>query len=487
MRRSGLLLHPTSLPGGPIGTLGAEARAFVDFLHASGQRAWQMLPVGPGRSPYMGLSAFAGNPLLIDARDLVADGLLSPEELPPDLAGPVDFELAEAESRRVLALAVSRFDDSDRDFAVFNDAANDWLGEWAAFAVLHERFDGRSWVDWPREYRDRDPSALARLDTEALLARRIEQYLFAKQWRALRRYANERGVELIGDIPIFVGHGSADVWANRELFDLDGRGNPIAIAGVPPDYFSPTGQRWGNPLYRWDRIEAEDWGWWIDRFRTAFALFDAVRVDHFRGFEAHWRIPADAATAMEGEWVPGPGRALFDALAAAVDPDDPDPSRLPIIVEDLGVITPEVEALRDGLGLPGMKVIQFAFDGDPANTHLPANYPEDGKCVVYTGTHDNDTAVGWYAALDEHTRHLVRVALSTDASEIHWDLIAHAWATVAELAIAPVQDVLGLGSEARMNTPGTMVANWAWRLSASALSTECVERLRSVTERCGRG
>lgn len=486
MRRSGLLLHPTSLPGGPIGTLGAEARAFVDFLAEAGQSAWQMLPVGPGRSPYMGLSVFAGNPFLIDPGELVADGLLKPSELPLDVRGPVDFALVESESRRVLDLAVARFDDTDADYAAFNDRANDWLGEWAAFSVLEAAYSGALWVDWAPEHRDRNPAALSKLDTAAVRRARVVQYLFDRQWRKLRAYASERGVELIGDIPIFVGHGSVDVWANRDLFDLDARGRCNAISGVPPDYFSPTGQRWGNPLYRWDAMAAEGYAWWIDRFEAAFALFDAVRVDHFRGFEAYWRIPADAETAIDGAWQPGPGRDLFDALAARVSPQDPDPARLPIIVEDLGIITPDVEALRDGLGLPGMKVLQFGFDGSPTNPHLPANYPADGNCVVYTGTHDNDTAVGWYAALDPHTQHLVRVALSTDAREIAWDLVTRAWNTSARLAVAPVQDVLELGSDARMNTPGTMDGNWSWRMEAGALTPAHAARLRSITEDTGR-
>ncbi len=484
-RSSGVLLHPTSLPDGVAGTLGGAARAFVDFLEAAGQSWWQMLPVNPpglGGSPYMATSAFAGSPALLDPVDLVSDGLLKKSQIPVSTTGRLDFDLVESETARLevlLGAAVARDDSALGAFV----ESTPWLEDFAAFSVLNAEYGNRPWTEWAPRHRDRDSAALAALDEDKLHAARVGQFLFAKQWDALREYASARGVQLIGDIPIFVAHGSADVWANRELFQLDENGSQIHVAGVPPDYFSETGQRWGNPLYNWEKMAANGYRWWTDRFAQIFENFSCVRVDHFRAFAAYWSIPSEEETAINGSWVPGPGLPFFEKVASNLGVAST--KELPIILEDLGIITPDVDQLRSALGLPGMKVLQFSFDDDWNNVHKPHNYPEDGNCVVYTGTHDNDTAQGWFDSASDEDKERGRTHLQVDGRAFGRSMVEAAWKTSANLAVAPVQDVLNFNGDARMNTPGTPQGNWGWRLERPA-SEKQAKWLRSVTEANGR-
>jgi 4-alpha-glucanotransferase len=490
MRSSGVLLHPTSLPGpGAVGTLGAEARTFIDWLAAAGQRWWQVLPLGPvgfGSSPYMAMSAFAGNTLLIDAREVAARGWIDAPAPAAPRKGPADYAAAEGETAALVARAREGFaaratDDERAAYAAFCAEHAAWLEDYALFASLSRERGGRCWNEWEPELVRRDEAALdaARTRLAADIEReRFAQYLFVMQWSALRSYAHERNVRIIGDLPIFVSLHSADVWCAPHLFELDAHGNPTVVAGVPPDYFSPTGQRWGNPLYRWNAMAEQGYRWWIERFRGTFALVDCVRVDHFRGFEAYWEVPAHAETAIDGRWVPGPGRGVFDAVFAELGHVD-------IIAEDLGIITAEVDALRKGLDLPGMRVLQFAFGGDDSNPHLPHNHEQ--RSVVYTGTHDNDTTRGWYDALDAGQQHEVRVRVGSSGTHIAADLTRWAFGSIAERAVVPVQDVLGLGSWARLNTPGVGEGNWLWRMDAGAPSADSAAWLASVARETGRG
>jgi 4-alpha-glucanotransferase len=500
-RVAGILLHPTSLPGpNGIGELGPAAYAFLDFLHETGQGLWQVLPLGPtgyGDSPYQSFSAFAGNPLLVSVDRLLEDGLLSADDLagrPRFRAEAVDFGAVKDWKRPLLARAFAAFETqaaaSRRDaFSAFVQRHAAWLPDYALFTALKRASGGSAWNAWERALVEREPEALDRARRE--LARELaeiefEQWLFFEQWRSLRRAGRERGIRIMGDVPIFVAHDSADVWAHPELFHLAGDGRPSFQAGVPPDYFSATGQLWGNPLYRWDALARAGYAWWIDRLRASLELVDLVRLDHFRGFEACGEVAGDARTAIAGRWVKGPGRELFEALRAAL-------GELPLVAEDLGLITPEVEALRDGLGLPGMAILQFAFGSDShANDFLPHNFPRHK--VAYTGTHDNDTVVGWWnAGVGDSTRSEAEVErereralayVGGDGSEIHWDFIRTLLVSVA--AIVPLQDVLGLGSEARMNLPGRPQGNWSWRFTFSDLTPEARRRLRAITEGSGR-
>jgi 4-alpha-glucanotransferase len=502
-RTSGILLHPTSLPGRfGIGELGPEAIRFADFLAAAGQRLWQVLPLGPtgyGDSPYQCFSAFAGNPLLVSLDVLEAEGLLMPAylaETPPFPEHEVDYGPVIDFKRSALARAFSRFretaDPPERDaFQVFCREQAAWLDDFALFMAVKAAHGGVAWTEWDREIAARRPEALERWrrdKADEIEATKFTQHRFFRQWGELRRHCHARHMKIMGDVPIFVAHDSADVWAHPELFRLDDTGRPTVVAGVPPDYFSATGQRWGNPLYRWDEMARTGYAWWIDRFRSALSLVDLVRLDHFRGFEAYWEIPASAPTAATGQWVKGPGAALFEALRAALGP-------LPIVAENLGVITPEVEALREHFGFPGMAILQFAFGGDPqGSTFIPHNYSRDR--VVYTGTHDNDTVVGWWTSgVGDSTRsqeevdaerEFARRYMHSDGREIHWDFIRTLLGSVAELAIVPLQDVLGLGSEARMNVPARPSGNWRWRFPAGALTPEVRGRLREMTEDYGR-
>jgi 4-alpha-glucanotransferase len=504
VRSSGVLLHPTSLPG-PFGSgdLGREASAFVDFLAAAEQRWWQMLPVGPpgyGDSPYSAASAFAGSPLLIDLEALAQAGWLRPHELEvaePFSVDSVDFARSRAFREDRLARAFAAFS-RRRDpaaiqaFEAFVASNHAWLEDWALFRALKRAHGDVAWTEWPRPLRDRDPEALAVASeryADAIDLARFEQHLFASQWRSLRAMCAARGVALIGDLPIFVAHDSADVWQRRDLFQLDAAGLPTVVAGVPPDYFSAAGQRWGNPLYRWDRLRKEGYAWWIARLRSAIEMFDAVRLDHFIGFVRAYAIPASRPNAKVGTWQPGPGAELFDAARAALGP-------LPLIAEDLGVVTPEVIALRERFGFPGLRVLQFAFGNDPqASTFLPESYPRE--TVVYTGTHDNDTTAGWFhdeggrdseRSLEQITREQAAAlaCVGGDGTEIHWDMIAAAIASAANLAITPAQDLLGLRSEARMNRPGTSGGNWGFRLRPGELDEGVADRLRGLTRFHGR-
>jgi 4-alpha-glucanotransferase len=475
-RTSGVLLHPTSLPG-PHGSgdLGAGAYHFVDWLATAQQKIWQILPlggIGPGNSPYMSSSAFAGNVLLIDLHELQQHGWLDPKDLQPDTrfkATRVNFSAVVPWRMQRLQQAADAFAQSARSdehsaFAAFCTQHARWLDDYALFMALNEVHGGRDWSDWPSHLAHR--KALALLQARREHATRIEfwqfcQWCFFRQWHALKQYANAKGIQIVGDVPIFISYQSADVWARPELFELDSDARVTVVAGVPPDYFSTTGQRWGNPLYRWSAHASENYAWWVERIRHTFELVDRVRIDHFRGFAAYWEILASEPTAVMGRWKPGPGAALFDAIHAAL-------GHLPIIAEDLGVITPDVDALRLQFPLPGMRVLQFAFGtgqiDDNANAYLPHNY--EINTVVYTGTHDNNTTQGWWADLPGTTQNHVQDYLGYKVSEnapIHWALIRLACASVAHIAIHPMQDVLGLGAEHRMNMPGKEAGYWEWR------------------------
>ena len=527
-RSSGILLHPTSLPSRfGVGDLGPEARRFVDFLAASGQQLWQVLPLGPtgfGDSPYMCFSAMAGNPLLISLETLRDRGLLEEAELEAAQAPPAAADFGRAVSEKfpllkkawahfrehaphaergaeaaavdygrvirekfpLLRTAWSRFrgqagrEDRDAYAAFCRDAR--WLDDFALFMALKEHYQGRPWVEWDRPLLKREPGALAQAALEhadAVDFHRFLQFEFHRQIGELKAYANQRHILLVGDLPIYVAHDSAEVWAQPGFFDIDAdTGLPHAVAGVPPDYFSATGQLWGNPLYDWDALKADGYEWWAQRFVALLHYVDAVRIDHFRGFEAYWRVPYGEATAINGAWVKGPGAELFQRLYERL-------GDLPIIAEDLGVITPEVEALRDGFKLPGMKILQFAFGSGDDNPYLPHNYQPN--CVVYTGTHDNDTTLGWFRALSEAERaEVLRYVKSDNPAEIHWDLIRLAFASQAAMAIVPLQDVLGLGTQARMNTPSQGQGNWAWRFAQGSLTQALQKRLLALTEATGR-
>jgi 4-alpha-glucanotransferase len=486
-RACGVLLHPTSLPGPHgCGDLGEGARQFIDWAAAAGQRLWQVLPlggIGAGHSPYMSPSAFAGNPLLVDLADLQRCGWLTTEEIEPATPFPahrVDYAAVVPWRMRRLALAAERFERradaaARSEYGRFCDEQAWWLEDYALFMALAAAQPGRGWAGWLEGLAEREPAALTRARARLaaqLAVWRFIQWCFFRQWRALRGYAHARGVRLFGDAPIFVSADSADVWAHPGLFELDAAGRPLAVAGVPPDYFSTTGQRWGNPLYRWDAHAATGYDWWRKRVQNSLASFDLLRIDHFRGFAAYWRIPVHEPTAIRGEWMPGPGEALFRELTRSLGP-------LPIVAEDLGIITPDVEQLRRAFGFPGMRVLQFAWDGDIDNPHLPHNHSADA--VVYTGTHDNDTTVGWWAAVDERTRCHVRDYLATEGHEIHWDLIRAACASRADTAILPMQDVLGLDGRHRMNTPGQADGCWEWRFEwAQEVSAELGQRLAAL-------
>jgi len=491
-RAAGILLHPTSLPGRfGIGELGEAARRFVDFLVEGGQSLWQILPLGPtgyGDSPYACFSAFAGNPLLLDLQWLAAEGDVAPAELDGAPAFPgdrVDFGPVIEFKTAILRKAAVRFRENatgERRAAFERFCAENaaWLDDYALFRALKDGHGGAVWNTWEWPLASREPEALAaareRL-ADAVFEQRYAQWQFFRQWADLKRYANEQGVQIIGDIPIFVAYDSADLWAHPELFFLDETLSPTVVAGVPPDYFSKTGQLWGNPLYRWKRMADHGFAWWVARIEQTLKTVDMVRLDHFRGFAAYWEVPAGDKTAENGRWVKGPGAALFEALEAAL-------GDLPLIAEDLGLITPDVEALRDQLGLPGMAVLQFAWTTDPANDYLPHNHR--ANAVVYTGTHDNETTVGWHGTRDAEEKARVREYLGPTDEPIHWAMIRAAYRAVCDLAVVPLQDVLGLGNEARMNAPGRFGGNWAWRVPPDALRPELAARLLELAVTYGR-
>jgi 4-alpha-glucanotransferase len=490
-RSSGIVLHPTSLPSPwGIGDLGASAFRCVDWLAEAGQSLWQILPLGPtayGDSPYQCFSAFAGNPLLVSLDKLVEDGLLDRQELqaaPPFSDAAIDYGAVINAKLPLLRKSFERLRQSKqaRAFDAFCAAEGSWLDDYALFIALKDQHGGASWDTWEHDARcaARQPAALERW--RGKLADQVEgikylQYLFFSQWRKVKAYANEHSIRIVGDAPIFVAYDSADVWAHPDLFYLDPDGHPTVVAGVPPDYFSATGQLWGNPLYRWDRMAETGYAWWVARVKAMLALVDVVRLDHFRGFEAYWQVPAGEPTAARGQWVKGPGAALFETLERAL-------GELPIIAEDLGLITPPVVALRERFSFPGMKVLQFAFGGDADDPYLPHNYTHN--CIVYTGTHDNDTTLGWFNTRGAAERQAAQRYLGRDGSDICWDMLRLAFASVADVAMAPLQDVLRLGSEARQNTPGRGDGNWCWRFRADALTPGLAHGLREMTATYGR-
>ena len=478
-RASGILLHPTSLPSRfGIGDLGPQAYAFADFLAGSGQGIWQMLPIGPtgyGDAPYQSFSAFAGNPLLISPEKLVEHGYLSEAEI----ANPPSLPEEEVDFGRVIPFKFELLRKAFRNFkptGVHEDfvaGSQQWLDPYAEFMGLKSANGGRSWTEWTIDVADPDEVAF----------QKFVQFEFFVEWNDLHNYCRDRKIRIFGDLPIYVAHDSADVWSNRDIFELDERGNPKRVAGVPPDYFSATGQLWGNPVYNWERLANTRFRWWIERLSHTLTIFDMIRIDHFRGFEAYWAVPAGEDTAVNGQWVKAPGAQLFETAAEEL-------GELPIVAENLGVITPEVENLRAQFGFPGMAVLQFAFGTDPqAPTFRPHNYPRE--IVAYTGTHDNDTTVGWWTSEGVSTRtaddirrerEIAKSYLNTDGREIHWDFIRAVVSSVADTAVVPLQDVLGLGSDARMNTPATTSRNWKWRFEAGAVTAEIHGRLKKLSE-----
>jgi 4-alpha-glucanotransferase len=487
------LLHPTSLPG-PHGSgdLGVEAYHFVEWLVAGGQRLWQILPlggIGPGNSPYMSSSAFAGNVLLIDLAELAQQGWLDTADLVPTPAlnaEKLDFAAAVPFRMERLAQAAARFAtegtaEQRESLAKFVQAQRSWLDDYSLFMALCEANDWRDWCDWSPGLVARKPAALAA--ARAQHAQRVAfwsfcQWAFFRQWLALKRYANDKGVEIIGDAPIFIAHQSAEVWSNQKLFQLGADGRPTVVAGVPPDFFSETGQRWGNPLYRWAEHAKDGYAWWVERVRRSFELVDIVRIDHFRGFAGYWEIPASELTAVKGKWVPGPGEPLFKAITKSLGP-------MPIIAEDLGVITPDVDALRKKFAFPGMRILQFAFAGDASDRFLPHNHEPD--TVVYTGTHDNDTVAGWWSTATDHERHFARGYLATDGHDMPWTMIRAAMASVADTVVHPMQDVLALPTEGRMNYPGQSSGWWEWRFQWSQVHPWHAGRLAELCRLYGRG
>lgn len=498
-RSSGILLHPTSLPGPwGIGDLGPEAYRFVDFLSSAGQSWWQLLPLGPtgyGNSPYMCFSAFAGNPILISPAQLVEEGLLERKVLnkPSSFSSDyVDYGAVIQKKRQLLQQSYETFQAEAsathrQAFQIFREKHAAWLEDYALFMALKETHKGQAWTKWEEDLILRKPTVLQRQSRqlrEPINFHRYAQYLFFQQWATLRQYARAKDIKIIGDLPIYVAHDSSDVWSHPDRFFLDEKGLPTVVAGVPPDYFSATGQRWGNPIYRWEIRDQSGFQWWVDRFKATYDLVDLIRVDHFRGFESYWEIPASEPTAMNGRWVKSPGRELFTALTKAL-------GELTIIAEDLGVITPEVEALRNEFGFPGMKILQMAFGHDPkAHDYRPHHFTHN--CTVYTATHDHNTTVGWFTSdpgtettqtqeeIEEERTCALRY-LNSDGREIHWDFIRLALSSVAKLAIFPLQDILGLDSNYRMNRPGTAKGNWEWRFKKTQLTDEVSRRLREVT------
>lgn len=493
-RMSGILLHPTSLPSPyGIGDLGEAAYDFIDFLEKAGQHLWQILPLTPtgcGNSPYSSFSAFAGNFLLISPKHLEKLGLLEEWELTTHPTSPeelTDYDKIIPWKTQILKLAFSRFEvqedeELSEEYKQFIKEHSYWLEDYAIYMACKDMQGGKEWYRWEEKYRKSTSKVKAEL--KKLLEKEIKyhyfcQFLFYKEWAQLKLYANKKNVKIIGDMPLFVSLDSADVWANQKLFQLDTKGYPTVVAGVPPDYFSETGQLWGNPLYDWKEHEKNGFKWWVERVRHQLKLADYLRIDHFRGLEAYWEVPAEEKTAINGRWVKAPGKALFTTIEKKLG------KGLPIIAEDLGTITPEVEELRDYFSFPGMKVLQFAFDADYESSFLPHQFTT-ANCVCYTGTHDNNTTRGWYNSASEFSKDKVRRYMNTDASSIHWDFLRTCLGTIAAYAIIPMQDILGLGEEGRMNIPGVAQGNWAWRCKKESLSEDLAKGLREVTGLYGR-
>ncbi|MDZ8054293.1 MAG: 4-alpha-glucanotransferase [Aulosira sp. ZfuVER01] len=493
-RSSGILLHPTSFPSRfGIGDLGLEAYSFIDFLKDSYQQYWQVLPLGPtgyGNSPYACYSAMAGNPLLISPEQLKEQGLLADDDfanLPVYESSKVEYEQIKPFKIDLLKKACENFKTKatplqQKEFAGFCHSKAYWLDDYALFMALKDTHEGTSWHTWEPELAKREPQAIDRAQRELtaeIFFHKFIQFEFFRQWSELKSYANMSGIRIIGDIPIYVAHDSSDVWANPDIFCLDEEtGEPALMAGVPPDYFSATGQLWGNPVYNWEELEKQDFKWWLGRFQAMLDYVDVIRIDHFRGFEAYWAVEQGEETAINGEWLKAPGEELFETIKQKL-------GTLPVLAEDLGVITPEVEALRDQFEFPGMKVLQFAFGSDPGNPFLPFNYPRNA--VVYTGTHDNDTTLGWFNQANDWEKQNLLLYLGCISPEgIHWDLIRLALSSIANQAIIPLQDVLGLGTEARMNFPSIAEGNWEWRYQPEALTEELGQRLKILTTLYGR-
>ena len=491
-RAAGVLLHPVSLPSSHgIGDLGAAAQRWLEWLADTGCSMWQMLPLGPpgySESPYQSYSSFAGNPMLISLDDLIEDGLLDDDDLGaiPDFpADRVVYADVMSFKYSVLALAAERFFQGVepqlmQEFEIYLNENRGWLADFALFMALKEVNGGLPWTAWESDLTTRQPEAIKRATREfssEIKKYQFHQFIFYRQWRRIRRSAYEMGVRLIGDIPIYVAHDSVDVWLRPDLFQLDESGMPTYVAGVPPDYFSPSGQRWGNPLYRWERVHEENFDWWVRRFRAVLNRVDLVRFDHFLGLDRYWQIPVENQTAEQGIWQPAPGVDLLNTLQEAL-------GGLPIIVEDLGLVTSEVEEMRDQFGLPGMKILQFAFGSGSENKSLPHHYPTN--CVAYTGTHDNETSRGWYENASESIRDHFRRYTGSDGSQAAWDMIRCIWESRADRALAPMQDLLDLNNEARMNVPGTSEGNWSWRMQEFHLSQQLADRMRALNETTNR-
>ncbi|MCK9220550.1 MAG: 4-alpha-glucanotransferase [Bacteroidales bacterium] len=491
-RASGILLHPTSLPGKyGIGTLGKSAFEFIDFLVKAKQKFWQILPLGPtgyADSPYQCFSAHAGNPNLIDLDLLIKANLLTTadlEEYPSFPESKVSFDTVQKFRLPLLKKAHQTFgiiaDQTERmGYRTFLKDQAKWINDYALFLAIKANRDQKPWYQWEPALKMREPEALRTIQTmlhEEIDFHKFMQFLFFRQWTAVKEYAHRNNVRIIGDIPLYVALDSADAWSNPEIFEFNEARNPIRVGGVPPDYFSETGQLWGNPLFRWDVLKGNDYRWWIERIRTNLFLYDIIRIDHFRGFSEYWAVPYGEKTAINGQWIPCQGKEFFEALVREF-------GKLPIIAEDLGVITPDVEELRDKFGLPGMKILQFAFDSSEANNYLPHNYVKN--CLVYTGTHDNDTITGWFKKASVNDKKYMIDYMHVSETEIHWSLIRLAWSSVANTAIVPMQDLLGLGSEARMNLPGTTLNNWQWRAKTNDFSPILADRLAHLTMLYGR-
>ena len=485
-RSSGILLHPTSLPGPyGIGDIGSTAHRWIDFLSKSGCGLWQILPLGPtgyGDSPYQCFSSFAGNPYLISPDALLKDDLLHPDDLIDRHSFPndhVNFGEVIPWKLGVLDRSFIRYQQSHSDLfqtemEEFRIKHSAWLENFALFMALKEMHGGEPWHTWEKPLRTRQPEALedARKRYDVAIQRQIyRQFIFFRQWSKLRAHAHENHIQIIGDIPIFVAHDSADVWSNPHLFHLDESGKPTVVAGVPPDYFAPTGQLWGNPLYRWEVHARDGYAWWLERIKATLDLVDIIRIDHFRGFAGYWEVPGTAKTAENGRWVPGPGKDFFQSIHQSL-------GDLPIIAEDLGVITPDVEDMRDSFNLPGMRILQFGFDSTPQDPFLPHNFPVN--CVVYTGTHDNDTVLGWYNRVPEKDKAFYRIYFNRDGSNVSWDLIRGVWSSVAIFGLAPMQDFLCLGNESRMNYPGNPSGNWTWRMPKDYQDLHLQEKIKEM-------
>lgn len=481
-RSSGILLHPTSFPSlDGIGDLGPQAYYWIDFLKSSGCSVWQILPLGPtgyGDSPYQAFSAFAGNPYLISSTIMLDEGLLSPDDLSDRPKFPehkIDYGAAIQWKLTILNRAYKNYKNEpselEEEFDNFRRHNAGWLPDFSLFMSIKETENGRSWIEWPEPLRKRDPKSLHEFSIKyrtLIEQHAFRQFLFFRQWLNLKKYANSNGITIVGDIPIFASMDSADVWSNPELFYLDEEGHPTVVSGVPPDYFSPTGQLWGNPLYKWSEHEKTGFEWWIKRVKSTLVMADLIRLDHFRGFCGYWEVPAGEPTAIRGRWVQGPGELFLNKLRESL-------GNLPLIAEDLGEITQDVVDLRDSFDLPGMRIFQFGFSDDARNLFLPHNYITN--CIAYTGTHDNDTAIGWYQTTSENEQDFARRYLSTDGSDISWKMVSCLWSSVAVYAIAPLQDLLSLGTDARMNFPGHAEGNWSYRFKSTDLTPDLAFRI----------